>query len=193
MQRLISISSPLRFGRHLVVHNILLLIFFLLVSFPGNVGGIERDQCSTFDWGSVSPNQWIRLSTCGDSPRKVFHGGSALAVDRNEIFFFGADTHDEDYDNSVYRLDLSTLEWTKDYEADPIEDYRLTKDGYALTKTGRPWAMHTFDAWDYMYSIKKLVTASAPLHAHQALELLVPFVKSLVRFQAGSYQRILKL
>ena len=172
MRRLKSLSSWLSFGWHRTARNLLSLTFFILVGLPVHVVGNERDPCSTFDWGSVSPNQWIRLSTCRDSPRKVFHGGSALAPDRNEIFFFGADTHDEDYDNSVYRLNLSTLEWTKDYEADPIEDYQLTKDGYAVTKTGRPWAMHTFDTWDYMYSINKLMTASAPLHAHQAFELL---------------------
>ena len=71
------------------------------------------------------------------------------------------------------------MEWTKDYEADPIEDYRLTEEGYAVTKAGRPWAMHTFDAWDYSPSIQKLITASAPLHAHQAFELLK--IKGAVR------------
>ena len=32
--------------------------------------------------------------------------------------------------------------------------------------------MHTFDSWDYMPSVEKFITASAPFHAHQAFELL---------------------
>ena len=167
-----SLSCRQLFGLLRVERNILLLFISILASLPGNAAGDERNPCSNFEWRNVSSNQWIRLSTCGDAPRKVFHGASALAADRNEIFFFGADTHHEDYDNSVYRLNLSTLGWIQDYEADPIEDYQLTEQGYAVTKAGRPWAMHTFDSWDYMPPIKKFITASAPFHAHQAFELL---------------------
>ena len=172
MHKKFSLSFRNMLSLQRVGHNLLLLILSTFVSLPGNAAGNERDQCSNFEWRKVSSNQWIRLSTCGDPPRKVFHGASALAADRNEIFFFGADTHHADYDNSVYRLNVSTLEWTKDYEADPIEEYQLTQNGYAVTKAGRPWAMHTFDSWDYMHSIQKFITASAPYHAHQAFELL---------------------
>jgi len=126
--------------------TILSLFLSTLLSLSPAKAGDQIDLCPKFDWGNVPSNQWVRLSTCGDAPRKVFHGASALAADRNEIFFFGADTHDKDYDNSVYRIHLGTLEWSKDYKADPIEEYLLTEDGYAVTTTGRPWAMHTFDA-----------------------------------------------
>jgi hypothetical protein len=58
-----------------------------------------------FEWDALPRNTWVRLPTTGAVPRKVFHGASALAPDRHTVFFFGADTHDEDYDNSVVRLD----------------------------------------------------------------------------------------
>jgi hypothetical protein len=153
-------------------YSVLLLILSTLLSPLPAIAGNPVEHCPNFDWGNVPSNQWIRLSTCGDAPRKVFHGASALAPDRNEIFFFGADTHYKDYDNSVYRINLPTLEWSQDYEADPIEEYLLPEDGYAVTKAGRPWAMHTFDAWDYDPSVRKLISTSSPQHAHQAFELV---------------------
>lgn len=131
----------------------------------------KLDRCSNFDWGKVPSNRWLRLSPCGDSPRKVFHGASALAADRNEVYFFGADTHATDYDNSVYRLNLASLKWSKDYQADPVDQYLLTEDGYAVTKTGRPWAMHTFDAWDYVPSVQRVISSSSPRHAHKVFKL----------------------
>src|SRR5262249_38255029 len=97
------------------------------------------------DWASLPVQQWTRLPTAGEAPRKVFHGAAAIAPDRQAIFFCGADTHDTDYDNSVVRLDLRSLRWSRDYEADSTTTYTLTAEGYAVTTAGRPWAMHTFD------------------------------------------------
>ena len=161
--------------------SILALVVWVTL-YPSPSNALELDKtCSTFAWEKLPVNQWIRLSTCAEPPRKVFHGAAALAPDRNEVFFFGADTHDDDYDNSVYRLKLLNLEWSRDYPPDPIENYKITHKGYAVTSTGRPWAMHTFDAWDYSPSVHKLMTTSAPLHAHQAFELLQ--IKGAVREQ----------
>ena len=165
-------GSSLMFGWNKVGQTILLIIFSTLVSLPMSAAEQGLDHCSNFNWRKIPSNQWVQLSTCGDVPRKVFHGASALAADRNEIFFFGADTHQKDYNNSVYRLNLSNLAWSKDYEADPIEDYRLTEDGYAVTTAGRPWAMHTFDAWDYAPVVQKLISTSSPRHAYKAFEQL---------------------
>jgi hypothetical protein len=102
-----------------------------------------------FAWATLPVQRWTRLPTTGAAPRKVFHGAATLAPDRHEIFFFGDDTHSKDYDNGVFWLDLRSLRWSRDYEADPTTAYTLTPEGYAITTSGRPWAMHTFDAWDY--------------------------------------------
>ena len=151
--------------------TILSLFLATLLSPSPSLAGHPQEPCPKFDWEHVPLNQWVRLFTCRDAPRKVFHGASALAADRNEILFFGADTHHKDYDNSVYRIHLRTLEWSKDYESDSLEEYLLTEEGYAVTTTGRPWAMHTFDAWDYVPDVHKFIVTSSPQHAHQAFEL----------------------
>jgi hypothetical protein len=122
-----------------------------------------------FEWDALPRNTWVRLHTTGAVQCKVFHGASALAPDRHTVFFFGADTHDEDYDNSVVRLDLRSLEWSKDYEADTLEDYRITPEGYAVTRSQRPWAMHTFDCWDYHPLTRQLIVVSSPDHAYKVL------------------------
>lgn len=140
-----------------------------LYSLPGHTFE-QSTPCSRFEWERIPPNQWIQLTTCGEPPRKVFHGASALASDRRTVFFFGADTHEEDYDNSVYRLSLIDLRWSRDYEADALEDYRVTSQGYPVTTTERPWAMHTFDGWDYDPIRKSLVLVGIPSHATQAIQ-----------------------
>ena len=71
-------------------------------------------QCLPFEWQSFPSNTWVKLKTCGVAPRKVFHGAASLAVDRKEVFFFGADTHEVDYDNSITRLNLENLSWTNE-------------------------------------------------------------------------------
>jgi hypothetical protein len=81
--------------------------------------------------------QWVRLPTTGEAPRKAFHGAAALAPDRQAVFFFGADTYDTDYDNSVMRLDLRSLRWSRDYAADPTTTYPLTADGLVWDPVGQ--------------------------------------------------------
>ena len=124
--------------------------------------------CPVMDWGHIPPHAWVKLSTCGQAPRKVFHGGATLAPDSGEVLFFGADTHDIDYDNRVTRLHLHNLEWTRDDEPDPLETYGMTAEGYPVTKTGKPWAMHAFDAWDYHPPTRTVVLVGFPKHAHTA-------------------------
>ncbi len=148
---------------------LILVACLILYSFPGHAFE-QSTLCSTFEWEQIPPNQWIQLATCGEPPRKVFHGASALASDRRTVFFFGADTHEEDYDNSVYRLSLIDLRWSRDYEADALESYRVTSQGHPVTTTNRPWAMHAFDGWDYDPIRKTLVLVGIPRHATQALQ-----------------------
>jgi len=128
--------------------------------------------CTPYDWKTFPTNEWITIPACGNPPRKVFHGASALAADRRTVFFFGADTHEKDYDNSVYRFSLTDLRWTQDYNADSLETYRVTPQGYPVTSTNRPWAMHAFDGWDYNPNTKTLVLVGFPKHATQAMQQL---------------------
>ena len=129
-------------------------------------------QCLPFEWESFPSNTWVKLKTCGVAPRKVFHGAASLAVDRKEVFFFGADTHEVDYDNSITRLNLENLSWTKDYEPDPVETYEITQGGFPLTSKGRPWAMHAFDTLDYHLPSRRLLFVGYPKHAYRAKNLL---------------------
>ncbi len=125
-------------------------------------------KCLPFDWESLPAVSWVKLKTCGEAPRKVFHGAASLAVDRNEVFFFGADSHEVDYDNSVTRLNLEHLSWTRDYEPDPVETYELTSEGFPMTSTGKPWAMHAFDTLDYHPPSRRVLFVGYPKHAHGA-------------------------
>ena len=158
-----------------------ILSFFIAWPNPSSLGQLfeSRKACSIFDWKSIPHNQWTKLQTCNNPPRKVFHGASAIAPDRRTVFFFGADTHEKDYDNSVYRLHLSDLRWSRDYEADSVEDYRLTGEGYPVTSTSRPWAMHTFDGWDYSPTLGTLVLVGSPKHASRGIQQIKdPTVRS---------------
>ena len=148
------------------------LAIWMTVLSPAGHAFEQSQTCLPVEWERLPPNQWVNLSTCGDSPRKAFHGASALAPDRRTVFFFGADTHEKDYDNSVYRLSLTDLHWSRDYEADSLEDYKVTPQGYPVTSTNRPWAMHTFDGWDYDPAHRSLVLVGTPQHATRAIQLL---------------------
>lgn len=132
----------------------------------------NSSTCSSNIWEHFPSNVWVKLPTCGPVPRKVFHGAATLAEHRGEVFFFGADTHDLDYDNSVTRLNLENLKWARDYEPDPIETYGVTQEGYPITKTGRPWATHAFDTWDYHPPTQTIIFVGFPKHAHKAKQIL---------------------
>jgi len=135
-----------------------------------------------FDWESVPTGKWVVLPTRGKSGPKVFHGGAALAIERGQVFFFGSDTHhptelEKGESNSVWRLDLNTLTWTRDYAQDAKSTYRILPDSQTVTTTGRPWAMHTFDAVEYDPSVGKVVVVSFPKHTRFNPEKRFPFFK----------------
>ena len=137
-------------------------------TYPGLLHTVRVVEAAVIaDLDEIPANKWIRLKTTGNAPNKVFHGAATIAPDRHEVFFFGADTHDDDYDNGVFRLDLKSLKWSRDYEADPTADYTITPEGYTITTSGRPWAMHTFDSWDYDPVSRKLVAVGSPDHAYK--------------------------
>jgi hypothetical protein len=124
---------------------------------------------SDFDWDSMPSGEWVVVPTFGEAAPKVFHGGAAIAPDRDTVFFFGSDTHsptdlEKGESNALWRLNLQSRIWTQDYEQDPIGSYRVLPDGECVTDSGRPWAMHTFDAVEYDPTTRKIVVVSYPLH-----------------------------
>jgi len=122
-----------------------------------------------FDWDAMPTGEWVVVPTSGEAAPKVFHGGAAIAPDRDLVFFFGSDTHsptelENGESNALWRLDLNTLEWQQDYPQDPMTSYRLLSNGQCVTDSGRPWAMHTFDAVEYDPESRKIVVISYPVH-----------------------------
>ncbi len=132
-------------------------------------GLLHGQGSGSFDWASVPAGRWVRLSTHGTAAPKVFHGGAAIAPERNEVYFVGSDTHsptalEKGESNAVYRLNLATLTWSQDYEQDPKSTYRIVANNQAETTTGRPWAMHTFDAVEWDPTVERVVVVSFPEH-----------------------------
>jgi hypothetical protein len=132
-----------------------------------------------FDWRFLPPGKWVSVPTTGEAAPKVFHGGAAIVPVRGEVFFFGSDTHaptglEQGETNSVWRLNLKTLTWSKDYEQDPKATYRILPDSQTVTTSGRPWAMHTFDAVEYDPAVGRVVVVSFPKHARFAPQQRFP-------------------
>lgn len=126
-------------------------------------------QGDSFDWQSLPARRWVKLTTHGTAAPKVFHGGAAIAAERNEVYFVGSDTHhptslEKGESNAVYRLNLETLTWSQDYEQDAKSTYRIVLHQQAETTTGRPWAMHTFDAVEWDPAVERVVVVSHPEH-----------------------------
>lgn len=120
-----------------------------------------------YDWQALPDNKWVKLPTTGATPTKVFHGGMALDTEQDQLLVFGSDSHrrPQDFDNSVYRLNLTTLQWSRDYQPDAVAHYEVGQDKIARTTTGRPWAEHSFDALDYIPALKRLALTQFPDHA----------------------------
>lgn len=123
-----------------------------------------------FDWESIPAGRWVTVETTGEAAPKVFHGGAAIVPERGLVIFYGSDTHaptplEKGESNALWRLDLESLAWSRDYEQDPKSAYRILPDSQTVTTTGRPWAMHTFAnvVWDPVVS--RVVVVSGPLHA----------------------------
>jgi hypothetical protein len=100
--------------------------------------------------------------------RQVFHGGAALRQ-ANEVCFVGSDTHSptalEKASRTPSIAEPHDAAWSQDYEQDPKSTYRIAANNQAETTTGRPWAMHTFDAVEWDPTVERVVVVSFPEHA----------------------------
>jgi len=144
---------------------------------------------SDFDWDAMPTGEWVVVLTTGVAAPKVFHGGATIAPDRHTVFFFGSDTHsptelEMGETNALWRLNLKRLEWVQDYEQDPMDTYQLLENGQCVTDSGRPWAMHTFDAVEYDPDSRKIVVISYPVHTRFRPEERFP------QFEGDWYQHL---
>lgn len=140
---------------------VLACMFFLISAASG---------VQAFDWDSLTAGRWVNVPTSGEAAPKVFHGGAAVIPEKDLVIFFGSDTHaptplEKGESNSVWRLDLKTLSWSRDYEQDPKSNWLILPDSQCATATGRPWAMHTFADVDWDPATRRVVVVSGPLHA----------------------------
>ena len=112
-------------------------------------------------------DQWVKLETSND-PGFLRQGHSGIAYDtkRNKIYFFGSDTHNENWDNTVHELDLNTLTWDTHYSEANKKTYRLDENGYAISgdESIQPWAMHTYDNITYNPQLDAIVISASPEH-----------------------------
>jgi len=137
-----------------------------VLSVCAGVAGAQS-PAAPFDWDALPNNTWVRLSTTGAVPVKNFHAGMTIDSDGDVLLLFGSESHElaSNYDNSVRRLDLSSLVWSQDYPPDPITTYTRTATGILRTTSGRPWGDHAFDAVDYVPPLRKMAVAQWPEHA----------------------------
>ena len=148
-----------------------------------------RIVAETFDWAAVPAGRWVRVPTKGIPAPKVVHGGGTIAPERREVYFFGSDTHwptdlEKGESNAFHRLNLDTLTWSQDYEQDPKSSYRIAANHQAETATGRPWAMHTFDAVVWDPTVQRVVVLSHPGHTRFEPE------KRFLMFQGDWYKKL---
>ena len=110
------------------------------------------------------PGTWLRLpSAPGPAPRIHDHAGGVIDPTTSTLYFFGSDTHGEQWNNEVWSYSPVTMRWARSYPEDPPSSYRY-QDGRKTTTTGRPWAMHTFalNAWDPVG--RRLVVGAWQMH-----------------------------
>ena len=111
------------------------------------------------------PGTWLKLPNKGDAAPRRIHGHCGIVIDpaTSILYFFGSDTHNQDWNNDVWSYDPAKTAWTQHYKPDPRSTYQY-KDGYRSTTTGRPWCMHTFslNAWDPVE--KRMVVSARPVH-----------------------------
>lgn len=139
-------------------------------------------QVHAFDWSSIPTGRWADIPTTGQAAPKVFHGGATIAPERSEVYFFGSDTHsptelENGESNSLWRLNLETLRWSRDYGQDPKSSYRITPDSQTVTTSGRPWAMHSFDCVEWDPVVRRIVVVHHPVHTRFSPEKRFPMFR----------------
>lgn len=98
-----------------------------------------------------TPGTWARMPGIGvPRPHRIArHAGGAIDPTTSTLYFFGSDTHGNEWNNEVWSYDPVSMTWAQSYPEDAPATYRYF-DGRKTTTTGHPWAMHSFamNAWD---------------------------------------------
>lgn len=102
----------------------------------------------------LAPNQWVKVHEPQPGEmtfRRQPHGGSCFDSKRGRLILFGSDSHGRDFTNIPLFFSTANLKWSRAYENDPRETYRVTEDGLAVAgeRGDHPWAMHSFGAVIY--------------------------------------------
>lgn len=142
---------------------------------------LKRKLQGTIDTSEIYPfiynrsdilpkNKWLKIHQQTQGEPGYFirqaHAGSAYDTLRNRIILFGSNTHNNNWNNSLYTFDLQTLLWTEAYPEDAPETYSINAKGQAVAgiNANHPWAMHTFAAIEYDRLQDSLIVASYPGH-----------------------------
>lgn len=132
---------------------------------------IPFDTYGKPNYSLIPKSQWLKIHQQSAEDYISFprqrHSGSAWDNKRHRLILFGSDTHGGNWDNSIYTFDLGYMAWQQEYTPSSFESYTVSKSGIPISKSkhgSMPWAMHTFDAINYLPHKDQLVVASYPNH-----------------------------
>lgn len=138
----------------------------------GTRDGVEVFPINPVGSGQINPDlrdmpvrAWHKIhQNEGKGYARQAHAGAAFDPVRGRLMVFGSDTHGRNWDNSVRVFDMATLRWSRAYQPDSPETYRVNNSGIPVAGSGeeRPWAMHTFDAVEFDSLSDLLIVASHP-------------------------------
>lgn len=136
---------------------------FILLFLMANV--YSQDSKESKVLSALPNNTWVKIHEPKKEDKVVFsrqaHGGSCFDSKRGQIILFGSNTHGRDWQNNPFCFDVEKLEWTKPYDEDPFDTYKVTEEGLPVAgKNGEhPWASHSFGAVMYDVSRDEMVVA----------------------------------
>lgn len=123
------------------------LALVLLAAAPGDTASRETLNPLLLH---QSRGTWMRLPKTGAvQPERIHrHAGGAIDPATSILYFFGSDTHGDEWNNEVWSYDPVIMTWTQSYPEDAPAAYRYL-EGRKTTTSGHPWAMHSFamNAW----------------------------------------------
>ncbi len=87
-----------------------------------------------------TPGTWARLPRSGAvHPERIpRHAGGVIDPATSILYFFGSDTHGDEWNNEVWSYDPVSMVWAQAYREDAPAAYRYL-DGRKTTTTGRSW------------------------------------------------------
>lgn len=135
---------------------------------PFRVGGTVNNLL-----GTTGAEGFQLLTVAPDAPiyKGATHSGSCWDDKRGIMWMFGAETHniEAQMDNAVYGWRANDGKFIKQYDADPLIDYRMDAAGvyWADAAKTRPWGMHSYRRLRWVPSSSEIeVMYDADQHAY---------------------------